>query len=118
MFRQPRMPSEELLCDCKNVAACGADCSCIESTANLMAAGPNDARRNGDFLRLACHVCFAWGSGGQLGLPSAPQMLPWHGSLSCCCLPAKLTTSLEAKEQKGKRETEEGTTQQQSLYHA
>ena len=30
--------------------------------------------------RLACHIIFAWG-GCQLGLPSAPQMLPWHGTL-------------------------------------
>ena len=30
--------------------------------------------------RLACHIIFAWG-GSQLGLPSAPQMLPWHGTL-------------------------------------
>ena len=30
--------------------------------------------------RLACHIIFDRG-GGRLGLPSAPQMLPWHGTL-------------------------------------
>ena len=45
--------------------------------------------------RLACHMIFDWG-GCRLGLPSAPQMLPWHGTLLWATHPQRVTVVIKS----------------------
>ena len=46
--------------------------------------------------RLACHIIFDRG-GGRLGLPSAPQTLPWHGTLLWATHPQKGNDARESR---------------------
>ena len=48
--------------------------------------------------RLACHIIFDRG-GGRLGLPSAPQMLPWHGTLLWATHPQQGNDARESRTQ-------------------